>query len=102
MDNSNDVSMGKAYVIFEEESGRSAAMKMSGKLFCGEIIGVKDDKYGFGRNAYEFHDSLFDSYISIGETRKRGPKGGHSISRSKYVGRGSGRFGPGPHRGESQ
>lgn len=89
--------MGIAYIIFEEESARSALMKRSGTLFCGHIIGVSDDKHGFGRNAYEDHESLFDSFISIGETRNREPRGGDfRDGRSKYVSSGS--RGPRPDR----
>ncbi|KAK1356576.1 hypothetical protein POM88_049832 [Heracleum sosnowskyi] len=97
-DNFHNVSMGTAFIIFEEESARSALMKRSGTLFCGHIIGVTDDKHGFGRNAYEDHESLFDAFISIGESRNRGPEGRDFLDdRSKYVGGGS--RGPWPDRG---
>ncbi|KAK1391057.1 hypothetical protein POM88_019235 [Heracleum sosnowskyi] len=89
-DSFHNVSMGIAYIIFEEESARSALMKRSGTLFCGHVIGVTDDKHGFGRNAYEDHESLFDAFIFIGESRNRGPKGRDFLDgRSKYVGGGS-------------
>ncbi|KAK1356571.1 hypothetical protein POM88_049827 [Heracleum sosnowskyi] len=87
-DNFNDVSKGIAYIVFEEESARSALIKRSGTFFCGHMIGVCDDIYGFGRNAKEVHDSEFDAYISIGEMRKRGPGAGYSLGgRSKIGGR---------------
>lgn len=79
MNNFSGVSKGIAYIIFEEESARSALVKRSGTSFCENVIGVYDDKHGFGRNAYDEHDSEFDSFISIGHMRERGPGRRHSL-----------------------
>lgn len=73
MNNFTDVSMGCAYIIFETKTARSAAIGCSGMFLGGNMISVCDGKVGFGVNAYEFEDSLFNDCITIGETRKRRP-----------------------------
>ncbi|KAK1402176.1 hypothetical protein POM88_001781 [Heracleum sosnowskyi] len=70
--NFDDVSMGRAYIIFETRTARSAAMGCHGMFLGGNMISVCDAEKGFGVNAYEFEDSLFNDCITIGETHKRG------------------------------